>query len=87
MTFLHELGHTDLGGNLKDVTGWGTNGANVNQMNTIRSQMGTNWGQRYYYSYPVSMSTDTYMPFSKSALSDLQNGFPPRSSFIKGILK
>jgi hypothetical protein len=70
MTFLDELGHTDLGGSMKDFDAFGGNGSNVSQMNKIRSEMSqstsTNWGERYYHARSSWNTTMFVMPFSKN---------------------
>ena len=93
MTFLHELGHTDLGGSEVDpqtfTTPGGTKavifgelGTNVPKMNRIRSQLGSSYGQRTSYgSMPIG--GNTYLPFSTEAKSDLERGIVPANSYIK----
>jgi hypothetical protein len=93
MTFLHELGHTDLGGSEVDpqtfttpsgtkAVNFGELGTNVPKMNRIRSQLGSSYGQRTSYgSMPIG--GNTYLPFSTGAKSDLERGIVPANSYIK----
>lgn len=81
MTFLHELGHTDLGGSFSDpipitlpngtrAVPFGELGTNVPVMNIIRRQLGNSYGQRTSYgSMPIGGSN--YIPFSESSKSSL----------------
>jgi RHS repeat-associated protein len=93
MTFLHELGHTDLGGSEVDpqtfttpsgakAVNFGELGTNVPKMNRIRRQLGSSFGQRTSYgSMPIG--GNTYLPFSTGAKSDLERGIVPANSYIK----
>lgn len=93
MTFLHELGHTDLGGSKVDpqtfttpsgakAVNFGELGTNVPKMNRIRRQLGSSYGQRTSYgSMPIG--GNTYLPFSTGAKSDLERGIVPANSYIK----
>ena len=42
MTFLHELQHTDLGGNLSDTKKEFAKGPTVERVNTIREELDNN---------------------------------------------
>ncbi len=87
MTFLHELGHTDLGGGLKDYNLHYDNGANVKSMNKIREQLGkARWGERYYFKQLDKSTGESYIPFSRGTFLDLRNGFTPQNKYIKGTL-
>ncbi len=93
MTFLHELGHTDLGGSEIDpqtfttpsgakAVNFGELGTNVPKMNRIRRQLGSSYGQRTSYgSMPIG--GNTYLPFSTGAKSDLERGIVLANSYIK----
>jgi hypothetical protein len=93
MTFLHELGHTDLGGNLSDpiaitlpsgakAVPFGELGTNVPKINRIRRQLGNSYGQRTSYgSMPIG--GNKYIPFSGSSKSDLERGIIPSNSYIQ----
>ncbi len=93
MTFLHELGHTDLGGAEVDpstfttpsgakAVKFGELGTNVPKMNSIRKQLGSSYGQRTSYgSMPIG--GNTYIPFSVGAKTDLERGIIPANSYIK----
>lgn len=93
MTFLHELGHTDLGGAKSDPTPvtlpsgakavpFGELGTNVPKINRIRRQLGSSYGQRTSYgSLPVG--GNNYIPFSEGSKSDLERGIVPANSYIQ----
>lgn len=93
MTFLHELGHTELGGNFSDpisitlpngtrAVPFGELGTNVPGMNIIRRQLGNSYGQRTSYgSMPIGGSN--YIPFSESSKSSLERAIIPANSYIK----
>ncbi len=93
MTFLHELGHTNVGGSKVDpqtfttpsgakTVKFGKLGTNVPKMTRIRRQLGSSYGQRTSYgSMPIG--SNTYLPFSKGTKSDLERGIVPATSYIK----
>lgn len=77
MTFLHEMGHTAFGaygGWLKDFNADGSNGPNVNFMNSIRRELGPGFGQRFYHARSTWESNMNVIPFSKSTRDLLQSG-------------
>ena len=93
MTFLHELGHTDLGGSKVDpqttttpngskIVVFGELGTNVPKMNRIRRQLGSSYGQRTSYgSMPIGRNN--YLPFSSVTKSNLEKRIVPTTYFIK----
>jgi len=92
MIFLHELGHTVLGGEKLDPSSRTSYAAGANERlgNRIRRQMGTynwfgssNWGQREAYNTFGAPDGHYYMPFDKKAEEDLKNGKVPTSKFLK----
>jgi len=83
MTLLHELGHTNVGGSLLDLSIGNENGANVRRMNRIRSQLGESWGQRYYQQHSPASSNMDYIPFSKYSNETLKRGNIPTSRYIE----
>ncbi len=91
MTFLHELSHTDIGGNLQDpysvVDGSrvyieGIPGQVEDKMNQIRQELGRDYGQRMSYT-AFPMNDVNIVPFSFSALFSLDNSVFPSRSFIR----
>jgi RHS repeat-associated protein len=83
MTFLHEFLHTSVGGNLRDPSGppvLGTTGPVVDRMNTVRSELGSSFGQRLSYAgWRLRPGGPAYLPFDRSSLLRLQRGLAPRS--------
>lgn len=68
MTFTHELIHTDIGlGKLHgdEVFTWGKTGTVVNVMNSIRSQLGADYGQRCSY-LGFTVGGKTHLPFDSA---------------------
>ncbi len=93
--FLHEFGHTRLGGNLKDASSIQSRmprgdriGENETRINLIRGEMGKGWGQRLSYS-TMAMHDGTgvyrFIPFDQNALGNTIRGFNPPvdSKYIK----
>ncbi len=93
MTFLHELGHTDIGGKRVDPTTttspsgtktvpFGELGTNVPRMNIIRRELGSSYGERTSYgSLPIG--GHKYIPFSGQSKTDLERGLVPANSYIQ----
>ena len=87
MTFLHELHHSPVGGNLPDeIFNYGT-GPVVDRMNQIRSELnnqGFNYGQRLTYS-AFTTERGNIIPFNTRALGALQYGSYPgdKAKYIK----
>lgn len=79
MTAFHEMGHTFLHGKVPhsnaEMTGFGVIGSIDKRMNQIRSEMGTNWGQRMSYTY-VGVNGYNYIPMSSASLKAIQNVLP-----------
>ncbi|MDE6020401.1 MAG: hypothetical protein K2H01_05315 [Ruminococcus sp.] len=83
MLFLHELYHSDVGGNLKDDRRDFHTGRVVDKMNVIRkelNQLGYNFGERL--SYPaIPVGNSNIIPFDKGSKIVLQRN---RGIFYKG---
>ena len=96
MTFLHELTHTDIGGNLSDpqtttlpngskVVPFGQTGATVNFMNTVRGQLnqqGGNFGTRTSYG-KMPINGLFYVPFSTKSSGLIQRGIVPATERVE----
>ncbi len=69
METLHELGHTAVFGRKLDG-GHGSSGVNVDNVNKIRRQLGSQFGQRVVYGQRVLRAdpNNEYFAFSKRAL-------------------
>ena len=84
MTFLHELGHTKIGGNRRDYYDFeshglfGQTGPNVDYMNQIRRELGSRFGERF--SYP---SRKRIIPFSLNSFNEMINNKIPHRSYIR----
>lgn len=72
MTFLHEVMHTSLGLSVGDAEGFGQTGAVVDFMNSVRTQLGKGFGQRYSYN-PLAIGNERYIPFDKASLEVMSN--------------
>ncbi len=85
--FLHELGHTRVGGRMFDTADNDafTLGENVKNMNKIRKELGENFGQRVEYNPRNAdpKSIYVYYAFSNSALRRLKQNKEPQTGFIK----
>ncbi|MCB9300741.1 MAG: RHS repeat-associated core domain-containing protein [Lewinellaceae bacterium] len=87
ITFFHELGHTAYGGGLADPGGEEakiTSGEIEIIPNKIRRQLGPSYGQRKAYDHTIintEFGPSKYLPFSKQALRQIQEGKPPTSSY------
>ena len=86
MTFLHELGHTSIGGGREDEEKirYGFPGSNVEYMNIIRAELGPDYGVRL--SYVASSTTDStsfYLPFGQDSFISIYLGITPTHHFIK----
>jgi hypothetical protein len=81
MTFMHELGHTAVGGGLSDALGWGNIGAVETRMNTIRTELnaqGGNFGQRLNYeAVRLTPNGSAYIPFNSNAVNIMESGIVP----------
>jgi RHS repeat-associated protein len=84
INFFHELGHTRVGGRKLDG-GHMVAGPNVQNVNKIRRQLGSNFGQRMVYNQFVVPSdpTNEYHAFSKAALRSLVAGEVPTGGYVK----
>lgn len=69
MVFLHEFLHTGLGGSFSDRDV-------VPKMNVIRSQLGTDFGQRMSYE-TIPLGGYNYIPFDSGSKSYLRKGISP----------
>jgi len=72
MTFLHELDHTKLGVNktghsTAEKTQFGIIGPTLKTMNTIRSELGADYGERYSYRPQNINDGYQYIPFSHTS--------------------
>jgi RHS repeat-associated protein len=84
MTFLHEMYHTSLGGSLPDGEGEYVTGPTVDEMNIIRKELGSNWGQRLSYEFIVLRNSNSiYLPMGHSAVASLKWGESPRTGYIR----
>jgi len=85
MIFIHELGHTVLGGEKIDPSNYNSysSGANEGVSNKIRRQMGSSWGQRESYMTHRAPDGHNYMPFDLKAEKDLKSGKVPTTLFLK----
>lgn len=88
MVFLHELGHTPVGGGHHDPIGDGTNGfmvagSNENRINRIRRELGPSYGQRMIYNdFRINMSRanvkdQRFRAYSETSLNQLRKGQTP----------
>ena len=76
MTFLHELLHTSVGLNKKDITDNIGTGPIVDKMNQIRRELnhnGFNYGERANYK-GFSTNDGIILPFNKSSLENFMEG-------------
>ena len=87
MNFLHELGHTQVAGAKLDFVGSDGNAlnSNVKNVNRIRRQLGTDFGQRVSYNVfnVYSDRPHVYSAFSRSALQSLKKGEKPTGMYVK----
>lgn len=78
MTFMHELGHTNVEGGLSDARGWGNIGAAETRMNTIRRELnaqGGNFGQRLNYeAIRLTPNGSAYVPFNSNTVNMIESG-------------
>ena len=85
LVFLHELGHTGVGGSRDDPSRAdrpNIPGPNVRKVNRMRKQLGKNFGIRAIYGTRQNGSNH-YMPFSKKGLRQLKKGSVPSSLYLK----
>lgn len=86
MTFLHELGHTKIGGNRRDYYDFeshglfGQTGPNVDYMNQIRRELGPRFGERFSYGYYENIP---YLPFGFVSFDEILRGKNPTQSFVR----
>jgi len=80
MTFLHELDHTDLGRktthSFAESICFGKIGTTLSLMNTIRNELGADYGERKSYK-SKSIGNFDYLPFDSSACFDLKDNKLP----------
>ncbi len=74
MVFLHELLHTGLGISQPDATNFGDPGPVENEMNKIREQLGSSYGQRLSYT-SLTINSKRFLPFDKDALEVMKNTY------------
>ena len=81
MTFLHELDHSDLGftkSNKGEDGCFGVIGPTVQLMNTIRAELGADYGERLSHASSNNpMDNYNYIPFDGYSLGWLKKGFAP----------
>ncbi len=91
LTFFHEIGHTEYGGNGYDPGTGNAKGLNPYEVagrqeilpNRIRRQLGSEYGQRTTYnSYPVQSAQRNYFPWSQKSLKELKAGIVPTQKYI-----
>jgi RHS repeat-associated protein len=83
LMFLHESLHTPMGGSLKDdLSSFGATGSVVDRINTIRSELGSEYGQRKSYK-AVEINGKKYLPFSLSSLHSLKENIVPTGMRIE----
>ncbi|MEM8940361.1 MAG: RHS repeat-associated core domain-containing protein [Bacteroidota bacterium] len=85
LVFLHELGHTGVGGSRDDPSRADSPmkaGPNPRKINRMRRQLGKSFGIRAAYGV-TRVGRNVYMPFSKKALRRLKKGKAPRGKFLK----
>ena len=81
-----KLNHTSIGGGLKDDrSAFGNTGAVVNRMNTIRSELGSSFGQRTSYMGLTFSTTKSpvFIPFNMASKNMLNQGKIPKTGVIK----
>ena len=84
LTFFHELGHTRVGGYMKDAAGRRILN-NVRNVNRIRRELGPEFGQRVdYFQYNVKEDpNNVYFAFSRKARRALKAGILPSGGYFK----
>ena len=85
LIFLHEAGHTLVGGSRSDGRKSKRDvrpGPNPKRINRMRRQLGISFGIRAAYD-PTSVGTDSYMPFSKKTLKRIKKGKVPNEKYLK----
>ncbi|MGF1671547.1 MAG: RHS repeat-associated core domain-containing protein, partial [Balneolaceae bacterium] len=86
-TFLHEVLHSNVGISARDdQSRFGATGPVVDIMNTIRSELGGNFGQRRsYIGLRLSPNGPAFLPFDANSFNRLERGLipSPGSKFIK----
>ncbi|WP_159288372.1 RHS repeat domain-containing protein [Tenacibaculum maritimum] len=80
MSFMHEIDHTSIGvsktGHGAESTTFGLTGTVVDNMNKIRRELGSSYGQRTSYS-ALKTYSGNFIPFSTSSLSTLKSNPTP----------
>lgn len=88
MTALHEIKHTNVGGGIHhgaelNAGNFGLKGKNVRIENTIRRQLGGNYGKRTsYQGIRLAPGGPAYLPMSNQSKSQLERGIVPANSLI-----
>ncbi|MDB9837145.1 hypothetical protein OAC51_09650, partial [Flavobacteriaceae bacterium] len=86
MTFLHEMHHSALGlGVGDDRSRLGSTGGVVDRLNVIRSELGSDYGQRTSYRAIRFNGGNSFLPMGTGALNNLQNSILPSTSNHKFI--
>ena len=83
MVFLHELMHTEYGRGLTDPPkgSYGEIGEAEDIINTIREQLGSDFGKRYSYA-AKEVTSGIYIPFDENSRYDLKQGLTPREGSL-----
>jgi len=86
LVFLHELGHTGVGGSRDDPDNTYENryktGKNVRAINKMRRQLGNRFGKRSNY-FIMPVGAHGYLPMNKSAKRQLKKGNVPATNVIQ----
>jgi RHS repeat-associated protein len=84
LVFIHEIGHTGVGGSRDDPDQNPDNvpGRNVRVINRMRRQLGENYGIRATYGTTV-VRGNHYMPFSSQTKKQLKKGVVPTIQYLK----
>jgi RHS repeat-associated protein len=84
LVFLHELGHTGVGGSRDDPNKNPEKvpGKNTRVINRMRRQLGKNYGVRATYG-TISVGGNHYMPFSKQTKKQLKKRVNPTIQYLK----
>ncbi len=87
MTFMHEMLHSNVGLAQSDPNPpiFGQTGPVVDMMNTVRGELGADYGQRMSYGEQVVNNGQSFIPFDQDARRMLKKGYAPhpKSLFIK----
>jgi len=86
MTFLHEMHHSALGLAVgDDKSSFGSTGGVVDRLNIIRSELGSDYGQRTSYKGVRFNGGRSFIPMGVGALNSLKNNTPPSTANHKFI--